>query len=55
MTGLDNSFSSYRVDFCPEPMLQSLLGLLELLVMLEGVEMGENAHDFREAVYLTDV
>jgi hypothetical protein len=39
----------------PKAVLQDLLGAAQLLVDFEGVEVGEDAHDFGEAVHLQNV
>jgi hypothetical protein len=46
--------AQFLVDFSPEPLLEVLLGPLERLVVLEGVQVGEHAHDPGEAVHLTN-
>ena len=43
------------VHLRPEPLLEVLLGALQRLGVLEGVEVREDAHDPGEAVHLTDV
>ena len=40
------------VDLRPEPVLERLLRLLQLLGVLEAVQMREHAHHFGEAVRL---
>lgn len=44
-----------RVDFLPEALLEALLGGAQGLVVLELVHVGEDAHDFGEAVDLQHV
>ena len=43
------------VHLRPEPLLEVLLGALQRLSVLEGVEVREDAHDPGEAVHLADV
>ena len=40
------------VDLSPEAVLEDLLGLLEALVVLEGVQVRQHAHHLGEAVHL---
>ena len=44
-----------RVDLSPEAVFQSFLGLVQLLVVTEVVEVGQDAHYLRETVHLADV
>ena len=43
------------IDLCPESVFESFLGLLQRLVVLHTVQMGEDAHDARKTVDLGDV
>lgn len=43
------------VDFCPETMLQPLLGVLECLLLLDEVEVSQKTNDFGETVRLKNV
>lgn len=40
------------VDFSPESMLESFFGLLQLLLILEAIQVGQNPHDFGEPMHL---
>lgn len=40
------------VDFSPEAVLQSLFGLLQLLLVLEAIQVGQQPHHLGEAVHL---
>ena len=47
--------TAYLLHFSPETLLQSLLDLLEGLLVLERVEMCEDTHHLGEAMGLQDV
>lgn len=46
---------AYLIHLGPEAVLEVFLGLPQHLVVLEGVQVSEHAHDAREAVHLADV
>ena len=48
-------FFSHLVYVCPEAMFQTFLGLLELLVLLEMIQMGKHTHNVGFAVGFGDV
>lgn len=54
MTGKVKELSSL-IHFRPEAMLEHFLCLLELLVVFEHVQVGQDAHDSGEAVHLANV
>lgn len=43
------------VDFSPETVLEPLLGVLERLLLLDQVKMGQKSDDFRETMRLEDI
>ena len=50
--GASGCDSLFLVDFCPESLLEVLLCALERLVVLEGVQVGQHAHDPGESMHL---
>lgn len=40
------------VDFSPEAMLESLFSLLQLLLVLEGIQVGQDPHHLGEPMNL---
>ncbi len=40
------------VDFSPEAVLEGLLGLLQLLLVLEAIQVSENPHHFGKSMHL---
>ena len=50
--GINHKTGPHLIHLCPEPGFQPFLGLLQRLVLLHQVQMGEHAHDLRETVHL---
>ena len=46
---------TYLINFRPEPMFESFFSFAQLFTVFEHVQMGEDAHDFRESMNLTNV